>query len=239
MAERTQVHDPARGVEDQVESREETVERVLHDDARVREESGVEETGDVVGDPLAADVSTRRGLNLALALWFSAGAAIGGALGIALGYGLKEIVGPNPIGGVGDTFVFPLSLGLAFGLIGGLIGGYFELEAEDGRVERGVKEETDRPSDAPGEGPDPRSEPAGGLVNSDKLPVVLGVIGILGAFTAFAVVAASVAAIWTGTRLRTQARGDRSRSLGGLGIVTGVVGVVLVALLLVWGGTVF
>jgi len=236
MAEKSQVHDLARGVDDQVETREETVERVLSDDAQVREEHGVEETGDVGGDPLAADISTRRGLNLALLVWFGAGVVIGGGLGLALGYGLKEVAGSSALGGVGDGVAFPVSMALAFGLIGGLISAFFQLEAEDGRVERGVEEDLDRETDAVGKGPDPHSEIAGGLVDSPKLPVVLGVLGIIGAFTGYAIIL-SIAAIWLGHRIRGTARTHRSRGYGTLGMVTGIVGVLVIALLLLWGGT--
>lgn len=240
MAEKTEVHHPADGPASDVESREETVSRVLQEDAEVREAHGVDETpelGGVGGDTPGADASTRRGLNLALMIWFGAGAVIGGGIGLALGFGLREIVGTNALGGAGDGAALPISLALVGALVGAIIAAFVQLGEEDGRVERAVEGDVDGDTDVVGRGPSPDSAPAGGLVGSPALPVVLGAIGIIGAVTVFAAVA-SVAAIWLGLRVRARATRIRSRSYGTLGVISGVVGLVLTAALLVLGASV-
>jgi hypothetical protein len=115
----------------EVETREETLARVMDEDEAV----GAERGG-------SADPSTRRGLNRVL--WRTVGtwAAAGFVLGALVGAVLSIAPGPFETGSVGDAVGYALGLGAAFALVVGMLAALFTLEREDGRVERDVEKTT-------------------------------------------------------------------------------------------------
>ncbi len=129
MAEPTGAHsvqhdDPPRR---DVETREETVARVVGDEEAVGAERG--------GSP---DPSTRRGLNRALWKTVAMYAGIGFVAGAVLGLLLSLAPGPFETSSVGGTIGYMIGLGFAIALVVTLLASLFLLEREDGRIQRDV-----------------------------------------------------------------------------------------------------
>ena len=114
-----------------VESREETIARVMGEEEAV----GAERGGSV-------DPSTRRGLNRVLwrtvATWAAAGAVFGALIGAVL----SVVPGPFETSSVAGAIGYAAVLAVALALVTGMLAALFTLEREDGRVEREVEETT-------------------------------------------------------------------------------------------------
>ena len=141
------------------ESREETIERVIHESEEVqRTTAGIE----------AVDPSSRRGLNRALArvvaLLACAGFAVGAGLGLVLSFlpGPFELVGRGNIeGSTGwlQALLYALVMGAGFALVVTVVGTLIFLAREDGRVEREVEGRTGIHPPAPADPLEPQHDP--------------------------------------------------------------------------------
>ena len=131
-----------------VETREETVARVLDQEEAVGSEHGG-----------SADPSTRRGLNRVL--WRTVGiwAGSGFVLGALIGLVLSVAPGPFETGGAGEAVGYAVGLGLALALVVGMLATLFTLEREDGRVERELEEQRTGDQPAPAGPSDPGTDP--------------------------------------------------------------------------------
>ena len=114
-----------------VETREETIARVIGDDEAVRADHGG-----------SADSSTRRGLNRVLWRTVAGWAAAGAVLGVLIGAVLSIAPGPFETSSAGDAVAYAIGLGAALALVVGMLAALFTLEREDGRVEREVEQTT-------------------------------------------------------------------------------------------------
>lgn len=150
-------HHPPTNAE--VESREETIERVVHESEEVLGTSASVEL---------VDPSSRRGLNRALlrivVLLACAGFVVGAALGLILSFlsGPFEIVGRGNIEGSTDwlqTLLYTLVMGAGFALVVTVVGTLIFLAREDGRVERDVERRTGIHPPAPADPIDPQHDP--------------------------------------------------------------------------------
>ena len=134
-----------------VETREETVARVMDQEEAV----GAEQGG-------SADPSTRRGLNRVLwrtvATWAGAGFVLGALIGLVL----SVAPGPFETGGMGDAAGYAVGLGAAFALVVALLATLFLLEREDGRVEREVEHQSTGEQPAPAGPSEPEHDPPPG-----------------------------------------------------------------------------
>jgi hypothetical protein len=127
-----------------VETREETIARVVDSEEAVGAERG--------GSP---DPSTRRGVQRTLGRTLAIGAAIGAAIGIVAGLILSLVPGPFETSSVGGAIGYMALLGAAMALVVGLLAALFTLEREDGRIERKVEQETGRGPEGIGDPADP------------------------------------------------------------------------------------
>jgi hypothetical protein len=143
----------------EVESREETIERVVHESEEVQRTSASVEI---------VDPSSRRGLNRALVrivvLLAGAGFVVGAALGLVLSFlsGPFEIVGRGNVEGSTDwlqTLLYTLVMGAGFALVVTVVGTLIFLAREDGRVERDVERRTGIHPPAPADPIDPKHDP--------------------------------------------------------------------------------
>jgi hypothetical protein len=121
-AQSVQRDDPAHR---DVETREETVARVVGEEEAVGAERG--------GSP---DPSTRRGLNRALWRTVAIYAGVGFVAGAIIGLILSMAPGPFETDGVGEAIGYMIGLGLALALVVTLLASLFLLQREDGRVQR-------------------------------------------------------------------------------------------------------
>lgn len=125
-------HAPAREDGAPVESREETV-------ARVVEESHSANLDQEIPPDHQVDPSTRRGMNKTLLKAAAIGFAIGAAVGAGIGALLR--IAPAALGDIGELPGIILVMAFLIGVIGLIIASYMVLEREDGRVEQDVEEE--------------------------------------------------------------------------------------------------
>jgi hypothetical protein len=138
-----------------VETREETIARVVGDEEAV----GADHGG-------SADPSTRRGVQRTL--WATAlltgavGAAIGFAAGVALSFWPGPEEGGRGLGvegsGWSHTLGYGLVMAVAVGIVVAVIASILALAREDGRVERRVEEETGHGPEGPGRPADPEHD---------------------------------------------------------------------------------
>ena len=150
MAEPTGAHtvqhdEPA---ERQVESREETIARVVGEDEAAGRGRG--------GSP---DPSTRRGLTRVLWRTVAIYAAIGFVVGVVVALVLSITPGPFETDGVGDAIGYAIGLGAALALVVALLSSLFLLEREDGRVERDLGRERTGGNPGPAEPGSPEHDP--------------------------------------------------------------------------------
>lgn len=147
---------PDRPATQQVESREETIARVM----------GAEEAVSV-GRGGTADPSTRRGMQLRARRNFLVAFACGGLAGIALGLTLYFLPGPREEGrGLGlertgwpNAVGYALIMGIALAVVAAVITTFVTLQREDGRVEREVQEKTGHGNEGPGRANRPEEDP--------------------------------------------------------------------------------
>ena len=138
-------HAPAAEDGAPVESREETL-------ARVVEESREANVDQEIPPDALVDPSTRRGMNKALLRAAALGFVIGAAIGAGIG-GLLRIA-PAALGDVGELPGIIAVMAFLGGVIGIIIASYMVLEREDGRVEQDVEDELgEQPSPGSGSGP--------------------------------------------------------------------------------------
>lgn len=125
-----------------VESREETIERVVHEAEAVQQ---VEPTVQTV------DPTSRSGFNRTLVFTIAKLAATGFAIGAVLGLVLSALPGPFEIVGRGNiegsngplqVTLYALVMGVGMALIVAVIGSLILLAREDGRVEHDVERRT-------------------------------------------------------------------------------------------------
>jgi hypothetical protein len=149
MPRETQPHtvQPDRPARPSAESRQETIERVLHeaDDAQNAR----------LGEARAAPTS-RRGVNRAVARRALGFAAVGAAAGADRGVVLTVAGGPFETGGAAGAAGIAVAMAIALGIVVGLIATLILLAREDGRVEREVERATGRGPEGPGSPGDPR-----------------------------------------------------------------------------------
>ena len=131
-----------------VETREETIARVVGDEEAAGAERG--------GSP---DPSTRRGLNRALWRTVAIYAGVGFVAGAILGLILSLSPGPFETDGTGETIGYMVGLGLALALVVTLLASLFLLEREDGRVERELERRRTGPNPPPASPGAPRHDP--------------------------------------------------------------------------------
>jgi len=130
-----------------VETREETIARVVGDEEAVSADRG--------GSP---DPSTRRGLNRTLSRTLIVASAAGFVVGAVAGLILSLVSGPFETSSVGGAIGYMAMFGIALAIVVGVLAALFTLEREDGRVERKVTEQTGRESEAPGSPSRPGSD---------------------------------------------------------------------------------
>ena len=131
-----------------VETREETIARVVGEEEAVGAEHG--------GSP---DPSTRRGLNRVLWKTVVMYAAIGFVAGAVIGLVLSLAPGPFETGSAGETVGYMIGLGAALALVVALLASLFLLEREDGRVERELERKRTGPNPAPASPSSPELDP--------------------------------------------------------------------------------
>lgn len=143
----------------EVESREETIERVVHESEEVQRTSASVEL---------VDPSSRRGLNRALARIMLILAGAGFLVGAGTGLLLSFLPGPFELVGRGNgegstewlqTLLYALVMGGGFALVVTVIGTLIFLAREDGRVERDVERRTGIHPPAPADPIDPQHDP--------------------------------------------------------------------------------
>lgn len=143
---------PDRPAKPDVETREETVERVVRE---------ADEHQAVPAREELADPTTRRGVNRTLARNALIAAGIGAVAGAVLGIVLSLLPGPvetdSAAGAAGYAVVMAVLVAIVVGLIATLI----LLAREDGRVEREVERATGRAPEAPGSPSDPKYDVPG------------------------------------------------------------------------------
>lgn len=120
--------------EQHIETREETIERVVDSTEAVTAERGG-----------SADPSSRRGLNRLLARTLSGFGLAGAVFGALLALLLSFLPGPIETHDVLGVIGYMIVLGAAFALGFAVIGTLLNLAREDGRVEREVEEATGNP----------------------------------------------------------------------------------------------
>ena len=131
-----------------VETREETVARVVGEEEAV----GAERGG-------SSDPSTRRGLNRVLWRTVAIYALVGFVAGAVIGLILSLAPGPFETSGAGETVGYMVGLGAALALVVALLASLFLLEREDGRVERELERMRTGPSPPPASPSSPRHDP--------------------------------------------------------------------------------
>lgn len=122
-----------------VETREETIARVVGEEEAVGAERG--------GSP---DPSTRRGVQRTLWGAIAVGAGAGFVVGAIAGLVLSLAPGPVETDSVGAALGYTLGLGAAVAIVGAMLTALLTLAREDGRIERQVEHETGAPPQGPG-----------------------------------------------------------------------------------------
>lgn len=131
-----------------VETREETIARVMDEQRHVAVEGGSD-----------ADPSIRRGVHRVLGRRVLRAAIVAGIVGAVLGVVLYLLpFGPRREGrGLGimggswaDPILYAVVLGVGFAVIAGIITALLTLEREDGRIEREVEEQVETRPQGPG-----------------------------------------------------------------------------------------
>ena len=130
-----------------VESREETVSRVIEETGEVQRVHANEEI---------ADPTTRRGVNRTVTKDALIFAGIGAVLGAVLALILSFLPGPVETDSVPGTIGYMVVLAVLVGIIFALIGTLILLAREDGRIERKVEQKTGRPPEGPADPIDPK-----------------------------------------------------------------------------------
>lgn len=149
MAEDIQPHSvqPDRPARTEVESREETVQRVIEESDRAQNIPARRES---------QDPTSRRGVNRTVTrealVAAGAGAVVGAILGVVLSFLPGPVETDSVAGAVGYAALLALLVAVIFGLIATLI----LLAREDGRVEREVERATGHEAEAPGSPIDPK-----------------------------------------------------------------------------------
>jgi hypothetical protein len=143
---------PDRPAKPEVESREETIERVIHE---------ADDRQGAVGRQELVDPTTRRGVNRTLARRGLQLAAAGAVVGAVLALILSFLPGPVETDSVAGTIGYMVVVGIAFAIIVGLIGTLVLLAREDGRVEREVERATGHEPEPPGSPADPKYDVPG------------------------------------------------------------------------------
>lgn len=133
--------------EPDVETREETIARVVGDEEAVGAERG--------GSP---DPSTRRGLGRTLSRAMVTAAVAGLVVGAVAGLILSLVPGPFETSSVGGTIGYMAVLGVALAIVFGMLTALFTLEREDGRVEREVEQKTGRGAEGVGDPSSPDTD---------------------------------------------------------------------------------
>lgn len=149
MADETQPHSiqPDRPAQTEVESREETVARVIEETDEAQRIHAHEEL---------VDPTSRRGVNRTLVRDALIFAGIGALVGAVLALILSFLPGPVETDSVGATIAYMAVLGFLMAIIFGLISTLILLAREDGRVERKVEQKTGRPPEGPADPIDPK-----------------------------------------------------------------------------------
>jgi hypothetical protein len=132
-----------------VETREETVARVVGEDEAIGASHGS-------GSP---DPSTRRGFNRVLWRTVAVYAAIGFVAGAVIGFVLSVAPGPFETDDVPEAIGYSVGLGLALALVTALLASLFLLEREDGRVEREVERKRTGENPPPASPSSPEHDP--------------------------------------------------------------------------------
>jgi hypothetical protein len=138
-----------------VETREETIARVVGEEEAVGAERG--------GSP---DPSTRRGVQRTLAGTLLLFGGIGAAAGAALGVALSFCPGPREEGrglgvqgdGIGHTVGYALVMAVAVAIVVAVIAAFVTLAREDGRTEREVERATGHGPEGPGDPSSPEHD---------------------------------------------------------------------------------
>lgn len=142
-----------------MESREETIERAIHESGELQRTSASFEP---------VDPSSRRGLNRVLVRVVGLLACAGFVFGAALALILSALSGPFELVGRGNiegstgwlqTLVYALVMGGGFALVVAVVGTLIFLAREDGRVERDVERRTGLHPPAPADPIDPQHDP--------------------------------------------------------------------------------
>jgi hypothetical protein len=154
MAEEIHPHSvqPDRPARPPAESREETVQRVLHE---------ADEAQNVEAHEELVDPTSRRGVNRAVARRALLLAGIGAVFGAVLALILSFLPGPVETDTAAGTIGYMVVVGIVFALVFGLIGTLILLAREDGRVEREVERATGREPPPPASPSDPKYDVGG------------------------------------------------------------------------------
>jgi F0F1-type ATP synthase assembly protein I len=154
MADEIQPHtiQHDRPAKQEVESREETIDRALDE---------ADQAQDVTAREELVDPTSRRGVNRTVARNALVCAAVGAVAGAVLGVVLSFLPGPAETDTAAGTVGYALVMALLIGIIVGLIATLILLEREDGRVEREVEHATGREAEPPGSPIDPRHDVEG------------------------------------------------------------------------------
>lgn len=143
---------PDRPAKPDVESRQDTVERVLDETA---EAQNVRPRDELV------DPTSRRGVNRTIARQALIAAGIGAVAGAVLGVVLSFLPGPVETDSAAGTVGYALVMALLIAIIAGLIAALILLAREDGRVEREVERATGHAPEPPGSPIDPKYDVEG------------------------------------------------------------------------------
>jgi hypothetical protein len=124
-----------------VESRQETVERVVHE---------ADDVQNVHARTESADPTSRRGVNRVLFRQAMVVGAIGAVVGAVLAIVLSYVTGPFQTDSAGAKAGYAVIMAVAIAIVFVLITTLIFLAREDGRVEREVEQKTGREPEPPG-----------------------------------------------------------------------------------------
>jgi hypothetical protein len=143
---------PDRPAKVEVETREETIERVVHE---------ADERPEVAVQRKLEDPTTRRGVNRAIAKTALICAGVGAVAGAVLGIVLSFLPGPVETDSAAGAVGYALVMAILVAVIVGLIATLILLAREDGRVEREVERATGHDPEPPGSPADPKYDVQG------------------------------------------------------------------------------